>query len=101
MINRSPWIRQCEEGVVLEIRAVPGAKRCKIGGLHDERLKITVNRPASEGAANQALLEFLSEVLGLTRSKITIISGETHREKRVLIEGITFDAAHKLLESKL
>ncbi|MFL5387463.1 MAG: DUF167 domain-containing protein [Myxococcales bacterium] len=71
----------------LRIRAQPGAKKTEVSGLHGGLLKIRVRARAIEGAANQALLEFLAAELQVPLARCEILSGEKHREKRILIHG--------------
>jgi uncharacterized protein (TIGR00251 family) len=76
------------QGVILSIRAQPGAKRAGICGEHNGRLKVAVTQIAEKGKANAALIEVLAEDLGLRRAQLQLVSGETGREKRVLVQGI-------------
>jgi uncharacterized protein len=69
----------------LRVRAQPGAKKTEVSGLHGELLKIRVRARAIEGAANEALLEFLAGELQVPRSRCELVSGEKHREKRILV----------------
>jgi len=66
----------------LNIRVVPNAKRNKVVE-EPGRLKVYLTAPAIEGKANNALLEFLAEHLGVKRSALTIIRGEKSRDKIV------------------
>jgi uncharacterized protein YggU (UPF0235/DUF167 family) len=50
-----------------------------------------------DGAANDALVAFLSEALALPRGNIRIVSGAKSRDKRVAIEGLDEAAARTLL----
>jgi uncharacterized protein (TIGR00251 family) len=79
------------QGVVLSIRAQPGAKRAGICGQHNGMLKIAVTQVAEKGKANAALIEALAEGLGLRRSQLQLLSGETARAKRILVRGIDAD----------
>ena len=76
-------------GVVLLVRAQPGARRNTIQGEYRGALKIAVAVPPEDGRANLALIELLHEALHLRRSQISLLSGHTGRDKRFLIEGIT------------
>jgi uncharacterized protein (TIGR00251 family) len=76
------WLRPRTGGVVLEIHAQPGARRTAVVGEHGGRLKIAVNAPPLDGRANLALIELLSEKLGLPQRAVTLESGEASREKR-------------------
>lgn len=65
----------------------PGARRSEIAGLHGERLKIRLAARAVEGAANEALREFLAEAFLVGKKDVQIESGAASRQKRVSIQG--------------
>src|SRR4051812_13845095 len=77
------------EGCVLPVRAQPGARRAGIQGEQNGALKVAVTAPPEDGRANQALVEVLRDELGLKRSQVELISGQTARDKRFLIRGLT------------
>jgi uncharacterized protein (TIGR00251 family) len=77
------------EGFVLPVRAQPGARKAGVMGEQAGRLKLAVREPPQDGRANQALVETLREMLGLKRSQVVLLSGQTSREKRFLIRGVT------------
>lgn len=72
---------------MLELHLQPGARRTEVAGLHGGRLKIRLRARAVEGAANEALLDFLAEVLQAKKKDIKIESGETSRRKQVSVLG--------------
>ncbi len=74
-------------GRVLELHVQPGAKRTEVAGMHGGRIKIRLAAPASEGRANEALVEFLADAFGVARRDVRILSGMRSRDKRVVIEG--------------
>lgn len=73
---------------MLVVHAVPGAKRTEIAGLHGDSLKVRVAAPAVESKANEALVAFVAERLGLARRAVRVVGGEKSREKRLAIEGV-------------
>ena len=73
----------------LSIHVQPRASRTEVAGLHGEAIKIRVAAPPVDGAANDALIRFLSERLGVSRSAVAIVSGATSRTKRVRISGMS------------
>ena len=77
------------EGVVLPVRAKPGAKKNGVQGERDGALVVAVNAPPEDGRANAALVEVLHEALGLKRSRIELVSGHKARDKRFLLRGVT------------
>jgi uncharacterized protein YggU (UPF0235/DUF167 family) len=75
-------------GVRLSIRCIPRGGADRIDGVVDGSLRVRVAAPAVDGAANDALLRLLAIELGIPRSAIRLIAGETGRNKVVAIEGI-------------
>jgi len=80
------------DGVRLAVRVTPGAKRSEIGGIvmgRDGRPALSIRLAARpvEGAANEALCALLGERLGMNRSRVTILRGETSRQKLLNLEG--------------
>jgi uncharacterized protein len=70
---------------LIAIHAQPGAKKTAIAGTHGEALKIRLAAPPVEGKANQALLRFIAERLGLRVNQVVIVRGETSREKTLRV----------------
>lgn len=77
------------EGVILPVRAQPGARKTGVMGEQAGALKIAVTAPPEDGRANKALVEVLREALNLKRSQVELVSGQTSRDKRFLIRGVT------------
>ena len=87
------------EGCVLPVRAQPGARRTGVQGEQAGALKVCVSAPPEDGRANQALIEVLHKALGVKRSQIELIGGQTSRDKRFLIRGMTrVELQSRLLE---
>ncbi len=76
------------EGLVLPVRAQAGARRNGVLGEQNGALKVAVTAPPEDGRANQALVEVLREALGVKRSQVELLSGQTSREKKFLIRGV-------------
>jgi uncharacterized protein (TIGR00251 family) len=76
------------EGVLLPVRAQPGARKAGILGEQAGALKVAVTAPPEDGKANKALTEVLRRALGVKRSQVELLSGQTSRDKRFLIRGV-------------
>jgi uncharacterized protein len=76
------------EGVLLPVRAQPGARRNEIRGVQDGALKVCVTQSPEKGKANKAIIELLSKKLSLKKSQIELLAGETSHQKRFLVRGI-------------
>lgn len=72
---------------MLELHVQPGARRSEVAGLHGERLKIRLAARAVEGAANEALREFLADALHAAKRDVTIERGAASRQKTVSVAG--------------
>ncbi len=81
-------ITEHAEGLVLPVRAQPGARRNWVQGEKGGALKVAVTAPPEDGRANQALVELLRDVLDLKRSQVELLSGQTSRDKKFLIRGL-------------
>lgn len=77
----------CENGLLLRVYVSPGAKRTAVVGLHNQMVKIAIKEKAVEGAANEALRKFLAETFKISKSSVTLIRGETSRQKVVKVSG--------------
>jgi uncharacterized protein (TIGR00251 family) len=78
-------------GSILRVRLTPRAGRTEIIRWDGGVLYLRVSAPPVDGAANSALIAFLSEVLGVRKSAIIIKSGASSREKKLEIEEIDPD----------
>jgi len=82
-------IKETEEGVVFHIRVLPRASRCEIAGIQGDALKIKITAPPVDGKANDECIKFLSDRLGIKKSRISIIAGHASKNKKIAISGAT------------
>ena len=82
---------ETSDGILLPVKAQPGARRNGITGEHGGKLKVAVVEAPEKGKANEALIRVLAEALGLKRSQIAIASGAVSRDKTFLITGVRPD----------
>lgn len=80
----------------LRIKVKPGSKKDELMREADGSLKVKIKAQPVEGKANKYLLEYLSEVLALPKSKIVLLKGETNSFKTLEI-----DADENYINSKL
>ena len=83
--------------MTIDVRVIPRARKTEYGGERDGAFVIRLAAPPVDGAANDALIEFLSDTLTVPRRAIRIVSGERGRHKRVAIEGVTMEAVARRL----
>jgi uncharacterized protein (TIGR00251 family) len=83
--------------VRLRIHVQPRASRTEIAGLHGDALKVRIAAPPAEGAANEALVRFLADRLGVPRGAVRLEAGRAARAKIVRVLGIpAAEAARRL-----
>ncbi len=88
-------VRPVAGGVILRVHVVPRAARSEAAGLHGGALRVRLDAPPVEGAANAALIEFLAGRLGVPRRQVSIVGGLTSREKQVRVEGVEAGAVRR------
>lgn len=102
-MDRKYEITDARGGAALSIRVVTHAEKTELAGIHDDgSLKIRLMAsPAGDPAANQELLGFLAQVLGVSLQNLEIVVGEGGREKIVSIEGLTTGQVEERLNAGL
>jgi uncharacterized protein len=78
---------------LLLVHVQPRAKRTEIVGRHGGALKIRVAAPPVDGAANDELVRFLAERLGVRRAQVRVAAGVAGRDKRIAIHGLDASTA--------
>lgn len=93
------WLAAIDGGVRLQLHIQPRASRTEIAGVHGDALKIRLAAPPVDGAANEALIEFLAERLGVPRSAITLVAGAGGRRKVVHVAMVAASQVRDRLRS--
>ncbi len=83
-------------GVRFPVRVPPRASGTEVAGTQQGALKVRLQAPPVDGAANEALVDFLAESLGVPRRQVRIVSGATARTKVVEVTGVDVDAVMRL-----
>jgi uncharacterized protein (TIGR00251 family) len=81
-----PCLRAVEGGVVLDLSVVPGAKRTELIGMHADALRVRLAAPPVDGKANDALIVWLADELGVPRRAVELLRGTSSRRKQVRVE---------------
>ena len=90
-----------EKPVRIAVQAHPGAKRNEVVRLEDDVWHLKIAAPPTEGKANKELIEFLSQILDISKSRITLDKGATGHRKLISLEGLTKEAAEERLRKIL
>ncbi len=89
------------DGAILPVRAQPGARRNEVRGIQDGALKVCVTQAPERGKANKAIVEVLAKWLGVRRSQIELISGETASQKKFLIREVGREELSERIKTRL
>ena len=71
------------------VRVQPRSSREGVDGVHGDALRVRVNAPPVEGAANEAVIEVLANALGVAKRAVTIVGGAASRNKVVEVAGLS------------
>ncbi len=94
-------LEQTANGLVLSVKAQPGARRNGVTGVHDGALKVAVCQAPEKGKATAAIIVVLAESLGVKKNQIELLSGQTSTHKKFLIRGIQLDELTKRISDLL
>ena len=83
------YFTETEEGVILSVRAQPRSSKAGIDGLVGDAVKVRVRCAPVDGKANRELVETLADEFGLAKSSVVFKSGETSKQKRILLRGVS------------
>jgi uncharacterized protein (TIGR00251 family) len=83
--------------LVFKVQVVSRSSRSEVAGEHNGSLRVRVSAPPVEGAANKELTQVLAKAFKVSRSAVSILSGQNSRLKQVGIEGVSSSALSELL----
>jgi len=82
--------------VTFDVLVTPRASRERVGPVLEGRLKVAVTAPPVEGEANAAVCALIAKALGVAKSAVTVVRGDTGRRKTVRVVGVGADAVRRL-----
>jgi uncharacterized protein (TIGR00251 family) len=86
---------------VLKVKLIPRSSRNQIAGNDGDTYRIKITAPPVEGKANQALIDYIAELLKVPRGSVQIVSGKSSRQKTLLIDGLSLKEIHERLDAEL
>ena len=93
-------VTETSEGVVISVRAQPRSSRAGIDGLMGDAVKVRVRCAPVDGKANKELIETLADEFGVAKSSVVFKSGETSKQKRILLRGVTAEAVRQRIMAR-
>ena len=89
-------VREETGAVSFDVLVTPRASRERVGPVMEGRLKLAVTAPPVEGEANAAVCALIAKALGVAKSAVTVVRGESGRRKTVRVVGVGADAVRRL-----
>jgi uncharacterized protein (TIGR00251 family) len=80
------------------VHVQPRSSRTEVAGVRAGALRVRLQAPPVDGAANDALVGYLAERLGLPRRAVRIVAGLSSRAKTVEVDGIDASRVRGLAE---
>ena len=87
------------DAVRFTVHVQPRASRSEVTGMHGDALKVRLEAPPVDGAANDALIDLLAAALGVSRARVRIVVGQHSRSKVVEVVGVDVDRVRRLVTS--
>ncbi len=97
MGNLSNILSETKEGIIFCVKLVPNSSFSKIVDYTDDYVRIKISAPPIENKANKELISFCSDLFDVNKSKISIVSGEKSKIKKILLKNAKFDEVTKKL----
>jgi uncharacterized protein len=102
MSDRKFKLHDGKKGSALAVRVTPRASRNEVVELLDDgTIKIRIASPPSDNEANETLIEFLSEILGVPKSRLDIVAGMTGRDKLISVMDMDVETVHQRILAHL
>jgi len=84
----------------IKVRVIPNSKKSEFSGYRDEEWILRLNAPPVEGKANRAAIGFVAGFFGVSRTAVSLVTGEKSRHKIFEIIGLSAgDIERKLAAS--
>lgn len=102
MTERKFKLHNGQRGSALAVRVTPRASRNEIAEvLDDGTIRVRLATPPADNEANDALIAFLSEILGVPKSKLDIVAGSAGRDKLISVVDMDVETAHQRILAHL
>ena len=91
------YLTETPDGTILNVKAQPRSSKAGVDGFIGDAVKVRVRCAPVDGKANKELVETLAEAFDLPKGRVVFKSGETSKQKRILLSGVTADEVRKVV----
>ena len=92
-------VRLHKKGVEINFQVLPQSSQSKIVGLHNDAVKIKLNKPPVDGQANAECCRVVAKYFKVSKTQVSVLRGTSSRQKTILVEGVSSLAVIERLES--
>ena len=92
-------VRLNKKGVEINFQVLPRSSQSKIVGLHNDTVKIKLNKPPVDGQANAECCRVVAKYFKVSKTQVSVLRGISSRQKTILVEGVSALAVIERLES--
>jgi len=102
MTDRKFKLHNGQRGSAIAVRVTPRASRNEIVEILDDgTIRVRLDAPPTDNEANDALIDFLAEILGVPKSKLDIVAGSVGRDKLISVVDMDVETAHQRILAHL
>ena len=91
------YFTETAEGTILNVKAQPRSSKAGVDGILGDAVKVRVKCAPVDGKANKELAETLADAFGIPKSRVVFKSGETSKQKRILLVGVKAETARRVV----
>ena len=92
-------VRLHKKGVEINFQVLPRSSQSRIVGLHNDAVKIKLNKPPVDGQANAECCRVVAKYFGVSKTQVSVLRGTSSRQKTLLVEGVSASVVIEMLES--
>ena len=94
------YYTETADGLVINVKAQPRSSKSGIDGLAGDAVKVRIRSAPVDGKANKELVETIADAFDLPKSRVEVRSGETSKQKRILLRGISAANVESIMAAK-
>ena len=94
-------IKEVSGGVSFRVHLQPRASRTEICGIQGDEFRVRVTSPPVDDAANRLCTEFMADLLGVAKSRVSIVAGSKSRHKTIRVSDMDRESVLRRLHDIL
>jgi uncharacterized protein (TIGR00251 family) len=91
------YFTETAEGTIINVKAQPRSSKAGVDGVVGDAVKVRVRCAPVDGKANKELIETLADAFGIAKGRVAFKSGETSKQKRILLMGVTAEVVRRVV----